>query len=284
MTVQNILVLGSGTMGNGIAQVCAQSGFDVALVDVSDEILERALSTIQSNLARMVKSGKLSNDAVPQVLARIKPSSNLRAVAEQADLVIEAVPELMDLKKKIFAELDSVCRPDAILASNTSELSITSIASATKRPERVIGMHWFNPAPVMRLIEIVRGLLTSDEVVREVEEISHKFGKETVHAKDSQGFIVSRALVAFKNECIRILEEGVATKEDIDKAIKLGLNHPMGPFELCDYTGLDIDLHASEGLLETLGERFRPPQLLRQMAEAGLLGRKSGKGFYRYNK
>ncbi|TAK34885.1 MAG: 3-hydroxyacyl-CoA dehydrogenase family protein [Chloroflexota bacterium] len=282
--MQKILALGSGTMGNGIAQVCALSGFDVVLVDISEEILDRALSTIQFSLARMVKSGKLQAEAMPQVMARIKPSSDLRAVAEQADLVIEAVPERLDLKRNIFAELDSVCRPDAILASNTSELSITSIASATKRPERVIGMHWFNPPPVMRLIEIVRGLLTSDEVARKIEEISHMLGKETVMCKDSQGFIVTRALIAFEYECMRILEEGVASREDIDKALKLGLNHPMGPFELADYTGLDIHFHAGEGLLGTFGERFRPPQLLRQMVEAGLLGRKFGKGFYDYNK
>ncbi len=282
MEVKKIAVLGSGLMGNGIAQVAAFSGYDVCMMDISDELVEKGLERIQKSLRRFVKAEKLSEGDAEAVLNRISTATNLADTVKGAQLVIEAIPENLELKKKVFAELDELCNPDAILSSNTSELSITNIASATKRPGKVIGMHWFNPAPMMKLIEIVDGVDTSKETIAIIEEVSHKMGKETVRVKDAQGFVTSRILGAHMMECMRVLEEGLATAEDIDKAIRLGLNYPMGPFELADYVGLDTLLFASEGLTEAFGDRFRAPQVLRKLVEAGHLGRKTGRGFYDY--
>ena len=284
MEIKRICVVGAGTMGHGIAQVAATSGYRVVLQDTEERFVQRGIEAIQTSLARVAKAGRIPQAEVPAILGRLSTATDLEAAAREADLVIEAVTELMNVKQDVFRRLDAACRPEVILASNTSQLSITAIASVTKRPAKVVGMHWFNPAQVMRLVEIVRGIETSDETIKVIEDISAKFGKETVVCRDSQGFITSRAIAAFMNECTRILEEGIATKEDIDKAIKLGFNHPMGPFELADLTGLDVNVHASSALCEVLGERFRPPQLLRQMVAAGRFGRKTGKGYYDYTK
>lgn len=281
MSIQCIAVIGAGAMGNGIAQVAATAGYDVVLRDMGQAPLDRALTSIRKSLERVVKAGKISQEACEAILARIKTTTALTDCAV-ADYVIEAIPERMDLKKALFAELDSLCPPHTILATNTSELSVTAIAAATKRPDRVVGMHWFNPPPVMKLIEIVRAVQTSDETIAITETISHKLGKETVVCKDAQGFITSRALCAMLAECYRIAEEGLASYEDIDKAIRLGLNHPMGPLELSDYLGMDVLVHAGEGLAEAFGDRFRMPQNVVKLVEAGHHGRKTGTGFYDY--
>jgi 3-hydroxybutyryl-CoA dehydrogenase len=283
MNINRIAVIGGGAMGNGIAQVAATAGYDVVLRDISDAALERALGTIKKSLDRVAKAGKLTEAEVSAIMGRILPTTELEAAAN-VDYVIEAIPERLDLKKDLFKQLDSLCPPHTILATNTSELSCTAIAAATTRPEKVIGMHWFNPPAVMKLIEIVRAVQTSDETLRVTEEISHKMGKETVVCKDAQGFITSRALCALLTECYRIWEEGLASAEDIDKAIRLGLNHPMGPLELSDYVGMDVLMHASEGMTEAFGDRFRMPQRVVKMVEAGHYGRKAGRGFYDYAK
>jgi 3-hydroxybutyryl-CoA dehydrogenase len=283
MNIQRIAVIGGGAMGNGIAQVAATAGFDVILRDVSESALERALGTIKKSLDRVAKAGKLSESDVTAIMGRITATTELEECAN-VDYVIEAIPERLDLKKELFARLDELCPPHTILATNTSELSCTAIASATKRPDRVVGMHWFNPPPVMKLVEIVQAVQTSPETIKATEEISHKMGKETVVCKDAQGFITSRALCALLTECYRIWEEGLASAEDIDKAIRLGLNHPMGPLELSDYVGMDVLAHAAEGMVDAFGDRFRLPQRVIKNVEAGNYGRKSGAGFYDYAK
>ena len=282
MEVKKVAVLGAGLMGNGIAQVAAATGYNVCMMDISDELVKKGMNRVQKSLQRFVKAGKLAEGDAEAIMNRISTDTSVAGAAKGADLVIEAIPENLELKKKVFAELDEVCDSHAILSSNTSELSITDIASATKRPDRVIGMHWFNPPPMMKLIEIVIGVDTSEETTAVIEKVSKKMGKETVRVKDAQGFVTSRVLGAHMMECMRVLEEGLATPEDIDKAIRLGLNYPMGPFELADYVGLDTLLFASEGLTEAFGDRFRAPQILRKQVEAGHLGRKTGRGFYDY--
>jgi 3-hydroxybutyryl-CoA dehydrogenase len=268
--IKTIAVMGAGTMGSGIAALCLMSGYTVHVYDPFEASLEKAK-------ARCLKR----TDEVT-VASRLKLGNDVEAMANDADYVIEAVPEKIELKRELFAKLDKVTKPHTILATNTSELSVTAIAGATQRPEKVIGMHWFNPPERMNLIEIVRAVQTSDETLRLTEEISKQCGKTTVVVKDSQGFVTTRALSVLLIEAMRMLEEGVASPQDIDTAIKLGLNHPMGPLELADYVGLDTMLFISDSMTEAMGERFRAPQTLRKLVEAGRLGRKTGQGFYSY--
>jgi 3-hydroxybutyryl-CoA dehydrogenase len=280
MNVQTVAVIGAGLMGSGIAQTLAMGGKSVMLYDISEEALQKGMNGIQKSLARFVKAGQLQETDVENVLGRISVTLHLDEAVKDADVVIEAVPENLELKKKVFQQLDQLSKKDAILATNTSELSVTAIAAATARPEKVIGMHWFNPAPVMKLIEIVKGIDTSEETINIIQQLSEEIGKVTVVVKDVQGFVTTRALAAHMLECMRIYEDGVASAEDIDKAVKYGLNYPMGPLELADLVGLDTMLFVSEGLVEAFGDRFRPPQILRKLVEAGHFGRKTGKGFY----
>jgi 3-hydroxybutyryl-CoA dehydrogenase len=280
---KTVAVVGAGLMGSGIAQSVAMAGKNVRLYDISEAALEKGIASIQKSLARFVKTGKLSEQDAQQTLQRIHTGTDLQEMVQEADVVIEAVPEDLSLKKNVFQKLDRYTKREAILATNTSELSVTAIASATTRPDKVIGMHWFNPAPVMKLIEIVKGVTTSEETIAAIQQLSEEIGKETVVVEDRQGFVTTRAIAAHMIECIRMYEEGVATAEDIDKAVRLGLNYPMGPLELADMVGLDTMLFVSENLTEAYGDRFRAPQILRKLVEAGHLGRKTGKGFYTYN-
>jgi len=282
MKIKKVAVIGSGTMGHGIAQVSAQSGFMVSLNDISRELLDQAKSKLSVSLDRIVKKGKMTEQEKEAVLARIDFNDNLENAVKDANLVVEAIPEILELKKNLFKRLSTLCSPKAILASNTSQYSITEIAATVSDPSRVIGMHWFNPPVIMKLIELVRGLQTADEVVEQVKSFAAEVGKEIVVCKDSQGFISTRVLVALRLECYRLLEEGVATKEDIDKTLRLALGHPMGQFELADFSGLDIEVPICEGLTKIYGDRFRPPQNLLNLVRAGRFGRKNGKGWYNY--
>jgi 3-hydroxybutyryl-CoA dehydrogenase len=283
MEIKNVTVIGSGIMGHGITQVVATAGFQVQLNDISDAFLQNAKSKIESSLDKGIKKGKISEGDKGNILSRISFSADLTQAAKDADLVVEAVPENIDLKKQIFKKLDDITKPKAILGSNTSQYSITEIASVVKDPSRVIGMHWFNPPVAMKLIEIIRGLDTSDEVVETIRAFSAAVGKEIVVCKDSQGFISTRVLLALRLECYRLLEEGIATKEDIDKTLKLAFGHPMGQFELADFSGLEIEIPACESLTRVFGDRFRLPQSLIHRVKSGRLGRKSGEGWYKYD-
>ncbi|MEH6850216.1 3-hydroxyacyl-CoA dehydrogenase family protein [Bacillus pseudomycoides] len=282
--IRNIAVIGAGIMGSGIVQALAIGGKSVKMYDVSEESIQKAYKGITTSLERFVKAGRMSEEEKEQVLVNIVSTITIEEVCKDVELIIEAAPENLQLKKEIFKQLDSYASSSTILATNTSELSVTAIASATNRPEKVLGMHWFNPAPVMKLIEIVRGVDTAEHTIQAVKELAEEIGKETVVVKDMQGFVTSRAIAVHLLECMRMYEEGVGSKEEIDKAIKLGLNYPMGPFELADYVGLDTMLFASQGLSEAFGDRFRAPQTLVKLVEAGHLGRKTGKGFYNYEK
>ena len=284
MMIQNIAVIGAGIMGSGIVQALAMGGKCVKMYDVSEESIQKAYKGITTSLERFVKAGRMSEEEKEQVLANIMSTITLEEVCKDVELIIEAAPENLQLKKEIFKQLDSYASESTILATNTSELSVTAIASATNRSEKVLGMHWFNPAPVMKLIEIVRGVDTAEHTIQIVKDLAEEIGKETVVVKDMQGFVTSRAVAVHLLECMRMYEEGIGSKEEIDKAIKLGLNYPMGPFELADYVGLDTMLFASQGLSEAFGDRFRAPQTLVKLVEAGHLGRKTGKGFYHYEK
>ena len=278
--VRVIAVVGAGAMGSGIAQVAATSGFRVRLADVSAAALERAVASIRKSLSRLVKAGTISEADASGALSRITTTTDQVEALRDAEAVIEAVPEDLALKREVFRALDAAAPAGTLLLSNTSELSIAEIASATNRRDRVAGMHWFNPPPLMRLIEIVRAEETSDATVAAVEELSRRLGKETVVCRDARGFVTSRALAAHVLECFRIAEEGIATPKDIDTAIRLGLNYPMGPFELADYVGLDVLAAAARGLAEAHGPRFAPPRILLERVEKGHLGVKTGKGFY----
>jgi len=281
--VRKIAVIGAGSMGAGIAQVCSQAGYQVAMRDIEPRFVDGGLRRIREPLLKRVEKGKMTQAEVDMILSRIHGTVALEDALKDAQVVIEAIFEKMEVKRPLYAEMDRVASPEAIFATNTSSLSITEMANATKRADRVVGMHFFNPAPVMKLVEVIRGSETSDDTVRLVRDLSMKLGKEPVEVKESPGFVVNRLLVPMINEAFNLLMEDVASAEDIDKAMKLGTNMPMGPFELADYTGLDIGLDVMEVLHRETGDpRFRPSPLLRKYVRAGRLGRKSGRGVYDY--
>lgn len=283
MAIQNVMVIGAGQMGSGIAQVCAQAGFNVKLNDMKQEAYERGIANITKNLSRNVEKGRMTEDEKSAVLGRITSSLDLKD-AHDVDIIIEAAVENMEIKHSIFKMLDEVAPEHAILATNTSSLPITEIAAATNRPERVIGMHFMNPVPVMKLVEIIRGLATTDEVYKTIEEMTLKLSKTPVECNDFPGFVSNRILMPMINEAVFTLQEGVATKEAIDNIMKMGMNHPMGPLELADFIGLDTCLYIMEVLHEGFGDsKYRPSPLLRQYVKAGWLGKKTGRGFYEYN-
>ena len=282
--IRSVAVIGAGTMGNGIAQSCAMAGLAVGLTDTEESFLQRGLDNVKSSLARFVRSQKLTQEAADAAFARIRPTTTLRDAVVDADIVIEVVPELTELKHSVFRQVAEATKPGTVLATNTSQLSISAIAAAVSRPEDVIGTHFFNPPVLMRLVEIVRGIRTSDRTLEVALELTRKLGKEAAVCKrDTVGFITTRAGMALRLECIRIYEEGVATMEDIDRAMRLGYNHPMGPFELNDFNGLDVGLNNAISLREAYGERFAPPQSLTARVKAGMLGRKTGVGWYDYS-
>jgi 3-hydroxybutyryl-CoA dehydrogenase len=281
MDINHIFIIGAGTMGNGIAQTAATSGYNVTCMDAFSEALEKAKAVIAKSTSKLLEKGQI-DAAQKEAAGQIHFVSDMTGIS-QADLVIEAATENPDLKLKIFREADEKARPDVILASNTSSISITKIAAVTKRPELVIGMHFMNPVPLMKLVEVIRGLATTDEVTATIMETCRKMGKEPVEAKDSPGFISNRILCPMINEAVFALQEGVGTPEAIDTVMKLGMNHPMGPLTLADLIGLDVVLFVMEVLQRDLGEdKYRPAPLLRRMVDAGWLGRKSGRGFYKY--
>jgi 3-hydroxybutyryl-CoA dehydrogenase len=285
MEIKKISVLGAGLMGAGIAQVAVEAGFDVTLRDIEERFVQGGLNTIKKNYERAISKGKMSKEQAGGFLARVKGVVNVGDAVRGVDLVIEAIIENMDLKKRVYKELDQLCSGETILASNTSGLSITEIASVTKRPEKVIGMHFFNPVPVMKLVEIIKGQSTSEETYKLIRALAEKMGKTPIAVNEAPGFAVNRILVPMINEAIFVLQEGVASAEDIDKGMMLGANHPIGPLALADLVGLDTLLMVQENLYQELGDsKYRPCPLLRKMARAGHFGRKSGKGFYDYAK
>ena len=286
MEIKRIGVIGAGTMGNGIAQVAAQIGCDVIMRDVEDAFVERGMKSIDRFLSKGVEKGKLDAAEKDVILGRITGTTDM-AQMKDVDFVVEAVIEDLDLKKRVFKELDELCRPEVILASNTSSMSLTEIAAATGRPEKVCGMHFFNPVPLMKLVEIIRGYATNDETVAATTELAKKMGKITVEVKkDSPGFIVNRIMIPHMIEAIKIVEEGIASVEDVDTAVKNGLNYPMGPFELMDLTGIDICYFVAEYFYKELNKesKWASPNLLKTMIRAGKLGRKTGAGWYDHSK
>ena len=284
MATRTIGLVGAGTMGSGIAQAAALSGYDVTMQDISDQQVATGIKGITKSLERLAAREKISSDDQSSALARIQGTTILEDLSE-CDVVIEAATENIDLKIAVFGQLDELCKSDAILASNTSSLSITRLAAATRRPDRVIGLHFFNPVPIMKLVEIVRALQTSDETFTEMDTLTRQLGKEPVSVQDSPGFVVNRMLVPMINEAIFVLHEGLASAEEIDTAMKLGANHPIGPLALADMIGVDVCLFVMEILHNDFADsKFRPCPLLKKMVNAGYLGRKSGRGFFNYNK
>jgi len=282
MDIERIVVVGAGTMGHGIAQVCATSGYQVTLIDIAPEQLERALAAIRKSVDKLHAKGRLTDAQREAALTHITTATEIEAAAE-ADFVVEAVIEKVEVKREVFSRLDELTRPGVVLASNTSSISITELGAATGRPDKVVGMHFMNPVPLMRLVEVIRGLETSDETTSTVVALAQQLGKTPVEAQDYPGFISNRILCPMINEAIYALMEGVGTAEAIDTVMKLGMNHPMGPLELADLIGLDVVLNIMEVLHEGLGDdKYRPCPLLRRMVAAGHLGRKTGRGFYVY--
>jgi len=280
--VRQIGVVGAGTMGNGVAQTFAVAGFPVVMRDLSQAALDRGIKTIKKSLDRMVSKGKLSAQDAEQALARIRPTTSMSDFKD-CDLVVEAIVENLEIKSKLIQELDGICRADAILATNTSSISVTRIAAASASPQRVIGMHFFNPVPLMQLVEIIRALQTSDEVCETIVKLTETIGKKARVSKDSYGFVVNRVLIPMINEGINCVYEGLAAPEDVDAMMKLGANHPMGPLSLADLIGLDIVLDIMQTLYKGFDDpKYRPSPLLKQMCDAGYLGRKSGRGFFSY--
>jgi 3-hydroxybutyryl-CoA dehydrogenase len=280
MAIKNVFVIGAGTMGNGIAQVSAQAGYSVTMSDIKDEFIKKGQAAIEKSLDRAVKKGTMPESEKAAIISRIKTTLNLKDAAS-ADLVIEAAPEVLDLKKNIFRQLDEICQADAILATNTSSLPIGEIAATTKRPQKVIGIHFMNPVPVMKGVEVIPGRHTADDILAASKEYVKKLGKEPCEARDYAGFIVSRLVDALMNEAFYCVMDG-NKPEEVDRAVKLCLNHPMGPLELCDLAGADIVLHGLETMYEEFGERLMPAPLLKNMVRSGDLGRKTGRGFYDY--
>lgn len=284
MKVNKIAVIGAGLMGTGIAQTVSTGRFAVNLRDISTDILDSSRSNIAQQLRRLIDKGRLSPQEATDVLNRITFTESMEAAVDQVDLIIEAVPENLELKKDIFSEMDKLADPSAIFASNTSELSISKLAEATSRKQKVIGTHWFFPPQVMKLIEVVVSPKTSQDTLDTTIAFCQEIGKETVTCKDKQGFITSRAISAMIAECLRIYEDGIASIEDIDKAMRLGFNHPIGPFQLADMSGLDVVCHSMEGLNQVFGDRFKPTETMVKLVTKRHLGQKTGKGFYNYNK
>jgi len=286
MEIKKIGVIGAGAMGSGIAQVCAQSGYDVVLRDIKDEFVDRGIKSIDRFLSKSVEKGKLAEDDKKNILGRIKGTTKIEDLKD-VDYVIEAAVENIDLKHQIFKEVEKITKPEVIIATNTSSISITKIASAVAKQEKVVGMHFFNPVPLMKLVEVIRGIRTSDDTMKTAVELSKKLGKEPVEINaDVSGFIANRLMIAVAIEAIKIYEYGIATKEDIDKAAKLGLNYPMGPFELMDLTGVDINYFVMEELYRGLPKELKwdPPATIRNMVQANLLGKKTGQGWYNHDK